>query len=1001
MSRKRVSVRFAGRVKALACAALLCEASAAFAGPSCDVPASVCSAPTAGAATLIANGSPAGIYADAHDLPGVLRAVRNLRQDLSQVAGASTALYDSVSEARGPLIIVGTLGHSDVIDRLVAEHRLDVKGVAGEWEAYSFQVIEQPLPGVARALVVAGADKRGTIFGAYELAARLGVSPWTWWADVPVSRRTSAYLSPGRFVDKPSVRYRGIFLNDEDPALSGWANQAFGGLNHRFYEHVYELILRLKGNLLWPAMWGKALYDDDRESPILADEMGVVIGTSHHEPMMRAHVEWSRHGTGPWDYTLNADRLRAFWREGIERMGRNESIVTVGMRGDGDKPMTEGTAVGLLEGIVAEQRRIIADVTGRPASQTPQVWALYKEVQDYYDKGMTVPEDVTLLFSDDNWGNLRRLPPPGAQRPGGYGIYYHFDYVGGPRSYKWLNTIQVERTWEQMNLAYEHGADRIWIVNVGDLKPLEYPTSFFLDYAWNPRAVTVERLRDYPREWAAQQFGAGHAAAIGTLLTRYTQFNARRKPELLAPDTYSLVSFHEAQRVVAQYNALAQEARQIGDTLPSQYRAAYFELVLFPIEICANLNELYVSAGLNRLYAAQGRASANEMAARVEALFARDAALTRQFHERLAGGKWNHMMSQTHLGYTTWREPKKNLMPEVRRLPVRLQPGLGIAVEGDTGAWPRDPGKPSLPELTPFTEPSRYFEIFNTGSTPLHFTARSSQPWLTLSQSSGDVTGQVRVETSVDWPAVPAGDHLIPITISAARETVVVTAHVLKPTAVEAPHTAVEGSRAAADASRTAVEADGYAAMEAAHFARAVGSNAVKWVEVPALGRTLSAMTMLPSTAPAQTPGPAGPVLEYRVFLFHSGNVSVRVTTAPSLDSNGGAGLRYAVSVDDDPPQVVNINAGTGRADWDRWVSDNANERSTTHGIARPGVHTVKIWMIDPGIAFERLILATRDLPPSYLGPPESFTAARDLSRTAAVDRRHGGPGARRSGAGM
>ncbi len=963
-----------GQVRVALCATLalisiLWRGSVAFAATSptptsaasaCGAPASLCTTSSAGSATLISAGRPASIYADAKDFPGVLRAVRNLQTDLRHVAGTDATLYDSSATAKGALIIVGTLGHSAVVDALVREDKLDVSGVAGEWEAFAFQVVEQPVPGVDRAFVIAGADKRGTIFGVYELAARLGVSPWTWWADVPIPQRAAVYARAGRFTDKPLVRYRGIFLNDEDPALSGWANQTFGGLNHRFYEHVYELILRLKGNLLWPAMWGKALYDDDPQSPILADEMGVVIGTSHHEPLMRAHVEWSRYGKGPWDYTRNAERLRKFWREGIERMGQNESIVTVGMRGDGDEPMTQGTAVGLLERIVSDQRNIIAAVTHRPAAQTPQVWALYKEVQDYYDQGMTVPDDVTLLFSDDNWGDLRRVPAVTAKRAGGYGIYYHFDYVGGPRNYKWLNTNQIERTWEQMNVAYEHGADRIWIVNVGDLKPMEYPTSFFLDYAWNPRALSVQSLRDYPRNWAGQQFGAEHAAEIGALLTHYTQFNARRKPELLEPTTYSLVDFLEAERVVADYNSLAAEARRIGASLPARYRDAYFELVLFPIEICANVNELYVAAGQNHLYAEQGRVATNTLADRVTALFARDAELTRQFHETLAGGKWKHMMSQPHLGYTTWRDPPVNVMPAVRRIPVPAPAALGVAVEGDLRAWPHDKEEAALPELTPYSEPTRYLEVFNRGTAPLHFTVSSSQPWVRVSQSAADITAQTRIEVSVDWPSVPVGEHRVPIRINGERSAVVVIAHVTKPPPI--------------DCAGCYVEANGYAAMEAIHFARAIGSSEVTWTPIPALGRTGSAVTMLPTTAASQTPAKGGPNIEYRVYLLHPGPVTVKVTTAPSLDFTGGQGLRYAVSIDDERPQVVNINAGESTASWGKSVADNANEQSTTHSVAQPGAHTVRIWMIDPGIAFERVVVATRDLPRSYLGPPESVS---------------------------
>jgi hypothetical protein len=947
-------------VRRLAILIALCSASSAGAAPVCSgAPVSLCSSSAVtGAVPLIDRGHPAAIYADPNDFPGVLRAARGLRDDLTRVAGTSAALPASIQALRGPLIIVGTLGHSPVIDRLVRQHRLDVGGVQGEWEAFVLQVIDRPLPGVERALVVAGSDKRGAIFGTYEISRRLGVSPWTWWADVPVAKRAVVYASPGRFSDKPVVRYRGIFFNDEDPALSGWAKQTFGGLNHRFYEHVFDLILRLRGNFMWPAMWGKAFYDDDAQSPPLADEMGVVIGTSHHEPMMRAQEEWTRHGKGPWDYTQNAEVLRKFWREGIERMGHNESLVTIGMRGDGDKPMTEGTAVELLERIVADQRKIIEDVTHRPPAETPQVWALYKEVQDYYDKGMRVPDDITLLFSDDNWGNLRRVPAVGSKRAGGYGIYYHFDYVGGPRSYKWLNTNQIERTWEQMRVAYEHGANRIWIVNVGDLKPMEYPTSFFLDYAWNPQALSVQRLRDYPREWAAQQFGDEHAEAIGELLTRYTQFNARRKPELLEPDTYSLVNFHEAESVVQAYDALAAHARQIGSALPSEYRDAYFELVLYPIEACANLNDLYVAAGLNRWYASQGRAATNTMAERVAKLFAHDADLTRQYDEELVGGRWNHMMSQTHIGYTSWRDPPANVMPAVSRIELPTGARLGVSVEGDKRAWPGEDAQAQLPLID--SPVKRYFEVFDRGNRPLHFTAGAYERWLHLSQTTGEVSDQTRIEVSVDWPAVTPGEHDVPIQIAGAGAAVTVMAHVSKVSTERVP-------------SEDFVESNGYVAVEAAHFKRAVTSGGIEWTEISALGRTGSAVTMFPSTASSRTPGPDTPHLEYGVYLQHAGSVKVEVTTAPSLDFTGGAGLRYAVSIDDEPPQIVNINAGESKGLWERWVADDANRQTTTHLVKAPGAHTLKLWMVDPGVVFERATLAAREVPASYLGPPESL----------------------------
>lgn len=659
--------RLRNRLAATA-AALLLASAPLQAATDCAQPATVCERPVAGSLGLIDSGKPATIVADAKDFPGVLRAARELQGDLSAVSGTATAFSTDAAVSGKVAILVGTLGHSPRIDRIVRDKKIDTRGVAGQWEAYLLQVVEKPEPGIDRALLIAGADKRGTIFGVYELSRRLGVSPWTWWADVPVPKHDALFVAPGRFVDAPSVKYRGIFINDEDPALGGLMKEKFGGPNHAFYEHVLELVLRLKGNYLWPAMWGRAFHDDDPENPRLADEMGVVIATTHHEPMMRAHVEWQRYGKGPWDYTKNAETLRRFWREGIERMDGYESVVTLGMRGDGDEPMSEETAIGLLETIVADQRRMIADVTKKPAERTPQVWALYKEVQDYFDKGMDVPDDVTLLFSDDNWGNIRRLPKLGDERAGGYGIYYHFDYVGGPRNYKWLNTTQIERVWEQMRLARAYGADRLWIVNVGDLKPMEFPISFFLDLAWNPDAMTLERLKAYPRQWAAEQFGNEHAAGIGEILTRYTQYNARRKPELLSADTYSLANFGEADRIVAEWDALEQRTLRIKATLPGAFRDAYYQLVEYPVLASGNLNRMYIAQARNHAYAAQGDAAANHWADEVQRLFARDAELQHVYEHDIAGGKWPKMMSQPRIGYTGWQQPEKNILPATVRV---------------------------------------------------------------------------------------------------------------------------------------------------------------------------------------------------------------------------------------------------------------------------------------------------------------------------------------------
>jgi len=638
---------------------------------------------------LVASSSQAAtIYIDPNDDWLINKAAELLQNDLEMVTGKKPVIVHDLSNSEKNIIIIGSIDNSAIIQKLVTEKKIDIKNIRGKWEAFQVQTISNPFKGFENALIISGSDKRGTAFGVFELSKQLGVSPWYWWADVPVKKKSEVYIKKGLYeYGSPSVKYRGIFINDEAPAFAGWVKEKFGGVNHLVYEKIFELLLRLKANYLWPAMWDNAFNDDDSLNPILADKWGIVMGTSHHEPMLRAQQEWKRYGAGPWNYDSNEVVLKQFWKKGIEKMGNHESIVTIGMRGDGDKPMTEGTAVSLLEKIVADQRKIIEDVTHKPTSQTPQLWALYKEVQDYYDKGMRVPDDVTLLLCDDNWGNIRRLPKlTDKRRSGGYGIYYHFDYVGGPRNYKWINTNNIARVWEQMHLAYEYGVDRIWIVNVGDLKPMEFPISFFLDYAWDVKkslpagqAGNVDNLRDYYTQWASEQFGPAHAKEIGEIIQKYSQYNARRKPELLDANTYSF-NYEEAHKVVDDYNKLLAKGEKINELLPAEYKDAFFELILHPVKACANLNELYLTVARNKTLVSLSEARANNFADKAKQLYANDSLISAQYNS-LVNGKWNHMMDQTHIGYTYWQQPLSNKMPEVKY--VSTHSALGESVKID------------------------------------------------------------------------------------------------------------------------------------------------------------------------------------------------------------------------------------------------------------------------------------------------------------------------------
>ena len=609
------------------------------------------------------------IYMDANDCRGVSYAANALVKDIRNVSGSQA----TITSNRKATILVGTIGHSAAIDQLVKQKRINGNLLKGKREKFIITVVDNQL-------VIAGSDRRGTIYGIYELSQQMGVSPWYDWADVPVEHHDSIFVNRGTYTDgEPAVRYRGIFLNDEAPCLTSWVKNTYGtGYgDHRFYQRVFELVLRLRGNMMWPAMWGWAFYADDAENEKTADEMGVVMSTSHHEPMARNHQEYARNrkGWGPWNYQKNKANLQKFFREGIERMKGTEQIVTIGMRGDGDEAMSAEADTKLMSQIINDQRKIIADVTGKKASETPQVWALYKEVLDYYDKGMKVPDDVTLLLCDDNWGDVRRVPNAKERKhKGGWGLYYHVDYVGAPRNSKMLNCTPVQNPWEQLTLAYENGIDRLWILNVGDLKPMEYPISQFMDMAWNPHKYSVNNITRHTRDWCAQQFGESQADEAARILNLICKYNGRCTPEMLDKSTYSLEN-GEWQEVVNQYLQLEADALRQYNSLPAAYHDAYRQIILFPIEMMSNLHQMYFAQAQNHALYKQNNPKANIWADECERLFKRDSLICDEYNHKMSGGKWNGMMTQKHIGYKSWNDAfEKDTCPELFRVSASEAP---------------------------------------------------------------------------------------------------------------------------------------------------------------------------------------------------------------------------------------------------------------------------------------------------------------------------------------
>ena len=606
---------------------------------------------TNGTGLMPITGSKDTIVYDRNEWKGVVMAVNNLRQDLKAVTGSECAP-----------ITVATVGKSPIAKKYAKYAKL----LKGKWEQYIIVAQPSPLPGEGSGvgLLILGSDKRGTIYGIYELSRQLGVSPWYWMADAPIAKHSEVWVKPGVYTDgEPKVKYRGIFINDEWPSFGRWCNNQFGGVNSKAYSKIFELLLRLKANYFWPAMWATAFNEDDPLNPKVADEMGIVMGTSHHEPMMRAHKEYTkrREEVGAWDYAKNPAGIEKFFTEGIENSKNYDNIITIGMRGDGDVAMGTGNDADnmkTLKNVIDAQRRIISNVHKKKASELPQLWAIFTEVQRYYDAGFTVPDDVTLLFCDNNWGYIRRMGGEREKgRKGGMGMYYHIDMNGGPWNDRWVNTTTVPKLREQFNLAYKSGIDRIWIINVGDLKPKEIPINFIMDYAWNPDAIQPGDEQAWLEGFTRSIFGEEYAAETADIIAKYSKYNLWRKAEAQYPGIFNN---DEMLKTNAMWQSLVVRCENLKAKLPKKMQDAFYQLVYYPAVGSAGVAQIYNYATLGDSLS-------------IEALMDKDRRLTEHYNKGIANGKWNGMMLDNHIGYTKWSIPDKNYNPMT----------LGFKVEHD------------------------------------------------------------------------------------------------------------------------------------------------------------------------------------------------------------------------------------------------------------------------------------------------------------------------------
>lgn len=1004
---------------------------------------------------------------------GVIRAAGDLAMDFGRVtgtnytlssgkAGAQPALYNynpidnrnnslfattGNASFTGPkfsdpapgstVIIAGTIGKSEIIDGLIAKNLIDVKEVKGKWEAFVSTLVQNPIPGCAMALVIAGSDPRGSIYGIYDVSEQIGVSPWYFWADVPTKKTKNLYVLPERKVQaSPSVRYRGIFLNDEQPALTNWVASNFPdnpinnspGYNAAFYSLVCELLLRLRANYLWPALWATMLHVDDPNNQPILDAYEIVLGSSHTEPLMRAQNEFKKFYPGEWAYNLNNKTIDEYFEYGVKRAkpyARN-SLWTMGMRGTGDTAI-EGLGVDkivtMLQTLVGNQQRIISDGLGvKNISEVPQMWCLYKEVMSYLIAGLKVPDDVTLLWADDNWGNNRRLPLANeTQRHGGAGIYFHFDYVGDVRNYKWINTIQLSKTAEQMHMAYARGADRIWVVNVGDLKPVEIPISHFLDMAYDAEMWNVDSSLPWSKAFAAREWGTEQSGEIADVMNKFGMYTGRRKMELIEPSTYSVINYGEADAVIDQWERLGAQAQIVHDKLAEELRPAFFQLVLHPILAGTTQHRIHITAAKNAFWSGQKRNLANDAITRVLKYSDDDANLQTRWNNML-GGKWKGMMDQTHLGYDGhWQQPMRNTLPAVTYVQtnfVSLAGHVGVGVEGSNATVQGDDkyhsnsgAQLTTPPIDRYGPPGRYFEVFFRGTNSCSWTATVEKPWLKLSQYSGSVGpngSDTRVWISVDWSNATTGTTYINVTtpcrafdrygFGLPRINVPVNVRTV-------PTSFTKGF----------VESDGHIAIEGPHYQAIIPAakpapasnstsassskpknNTLTYHTFAHLGRTVGGVGLWPMGSEKLKLEQA-PALEYSVYLFtnsSAGAANVTLYLSPSQNYLGevdvleyGISLFPANSTSPTPKMVKPVGpfkGGDMPPGWGQAVADGVWGRLSTYtttgfNVSAAGEYKLRIWALLPSIIVQKIVIDVGGVRASYLGPPESFLVGRDV----------------------
>lgn len=929
-------------------------------------------------------GKPADIYIDNADYEVVKIVAGLFAEDIERVTGKKNRIVSTERIQAKTAVIIGTIGKSRYIDRLVGEGKLNVSTSKDGWEQYLVATVENPEKGVERALVIAGSDRRGTAYGIFSISEAIGVSPLYWWADIPVKQQSGLYLEPVTYISQsPSVKYRGIFINDEGWGFTPWAAKTFepecGNVGPKTYAKVCELLLRMKGNMLAPAMHpASTAFNVNPENKIVAEKYAIVMTSSHCEPLLYNNTtEWDKNVSGEWNYLTNREGINTVLEKRVSENAPYENVYVLAMRGIHDAGLVgvpEKQKVFVTEQALEDQRRILSRYIAKPVENIPQIFVPYKEVLDIYEKGMKLPEDVTLVWPDDNFGYIKRLSgEKEQQRKGGSGVYYHISYLGEPHDYLWLNTTPPALMYEEMKKAYDTGANRYWLLNVGDIKPGELGMKFFLDMAWDIHSVSYDKAYTYDADFLASIFGGRYKEDLQDIMATYYQLGFQRKPESMGwgfewnsaksherivNTDFSFINYNEAENRMKTYDRIANRCQQIFNALPEKYQPAFYELVFYPVKGAALMNHKMLAAQKNRWYALQGRAATSYYAGQACRYHDSIQIYTQRYNDML-GGKWNHMMALAPGWTATYQH-----MPPVYSTEIKEGADMHLFVPGkdtDYGVTTLN----VLPCLNPYTRKSSFIELYNKGDKTFSWKADVADQWITLDKKSGRTRMQERIFVAVDWEKVPVGTDVVgEILITSGKKVQKVYLPVFNPQ-----------SPTVAELKGMYVEDNGCISINAGAFHRKQENREIVIRTIKGLGYENECVQLGEAVKPMQEIWKLQetPKVEYDFYTFSAGTVTAYIYALPLFPVNSERDTRYGVMIDDGMVHWMTTAAKEYSSQWKLNVARNAAISMVNLNVEKPGKHTLKLLCGDPGMIIQKIVIDFGGMKRSYLGPEPTW----------------------------